>query len=105
MDMNFREQVYKAVQKIPEGKVSTYGAVAAYIGRPHASRMVGCQLHFNNDPERVPCYRVVFKDGSLSPAFAFGGCDEQRRLLEAENVVFLDNGKVDMEKCLYIKSF
>lgn len=97
MDMNFREQVYKAVQKIPEGKVSTYGAVAAYIGRPHASRMVGCQLHFNNDPERVPCYKVVFKDGSLSPAFAFGGANVQRAMLEDDGVEFTPDGKVKEE--------
>lgn len=97
MDMNFREQVYKAVQKIPEGKVSTYGAVAAYIGRPHASRMVGCQLHFNNDPDHVPCYRVVFKDGSLSPAFAFGGANVQRAMLEDDGVEFTPDGKVKEE--------
>ncbi|MDD6204203.1 MAG: MGMT family protein [Firmicutes bacterium] len=103
--MNTFQKIYNAVKMIPEGYVATYGQIAAMAGNGRWARIVGYALHVNPDPDHIKCHRVVFKDGSLSPAFAFGGCDEQRRLLEAENVVFLDNGKVDMEKCLYIKSF
>jgi methylated-DNA-protein-cysteine methyltransferase-like protein len=49
------------------------------------------------DPENIPCHRVVFKDGSLSKAFLFGGENRQRELLEAEGVKFV-GGKVDMRK-------
>ena len=49
----------------------------------------------------VPCHRVVFADGSLTPGFAFGGPDEQRRMLEAEGVGFLPDGKVDMASCAW----
>lgn len=95
--MNFREMVFETVKKIPEGKVTTYGAIAENISRPHASRMVGCQLHFNTDPEHVPCYRVVFKDGSLAESFAFGGKAVQRAMLEADGVKFTSDGKVKEE--------
>lgn len=46
----------------------------------------------------VPCHRVVFANGSLAPGFAFGGAGEQRRMLEAEGVRFLPDGRVDMKK-------
>lgn len=98
--MNFRQQVFETVKKIPEGKVCTYGAIASHIGRPHASRMVGCQLHSNPDPDGIPCYRVVFKDGSLSTAFAFGGINVQRARLEADGVEFDKEGRVKEEYIL-----
>lgn len=61
--------------------------------------------HGNPDPwdcaaqTGIPCHRVVFKDGSLAPGFAFGGPDEQRARLTAEGVTFLDDGRVDMREC------
>lgn len=100
---NTFDKIYEAVKLIPKGYVATYGQIARLAGNPHWSRIVGYALHVNPDPESIKCHRVVFKDGSLSPAFAFGGCEEQRVLLEAEGVSFLENGKVDLEKCLYIK--
>ncbi len=75
--MSNSEKVYKAVKQIPKGKVSTYGAVADCIGLPKASRMVGKVLHLNPDPESIKCHRIVYKDGSLSPNFAFGGISKQ----------------------------
>ncbi len=101
--MNTFWRIYQAVKLIPEGCVATYGQVAALAGNPHWSRIVGYALHVNPDPINIKCHRVVFKDGSLSEAFAFGGANEQRRLLEQEGVVFLENGKVDMEKCKFLR--
>ena len=97
---NFFEKVYEAVKLIPCGKVCTYGEIAKFLGNPHASRQVGWALHKNPYPIEVPCHRVVFADGSLSPAFAFGGEDVQRQLLENEKVLFKGD-KVDMQKCFY----
>ncbi|TCD53628.1 MGMT family protein [Alloscardovia theropitheci] len=97
--MSFSQRVYAVVKRIPRGKVATYGQVAALIGSPRSSRFVGFALHSNPYQGVVPCHRVVFKDGSLAPGFAFGGPQEQRKLLEAEGVHFLDNGQtvtVDM---------
>ena len=95
--MNTFEKIYEIVKSIPKGKVATYGQVALMLGNPHASRVVGYALHQNPTPGVIPCHRVVNRDGRLSPAFAFGGENKQRRLLDDEGVGFLPNGNVDME--------
>lgn len=95
---SFNEAVYEVVRQIPPGRVATYGQVARMVGRPRNARFVGYALHVNPEPGVIPCHRVVFKDGSLAPGFAFGGEDEQRRLLEAEDVGFLPDGRVDMRR-------
>ena len=92
----FSEKVYEIVSAIPQGKVSTYGNVAMLAGHPRASRIVGGILHNNPKPGIIPCHRVVFKDGSLAPGFAFGGPEVQRMMLESEGVEFTADGKVDM---------
>ena len=92
----FNEAVYEVVRQIPAGRVASYGQVARMVGRPRNARFVGYALHVNPEPGVIPCHRVVFKDGSLAPGFAFGGEDEQRRLLEAEDVGVLPAGRVDM---------
>ena len=94
---NFFERVYEVVKQIPKGKVLTYGDVAKAIGKPRASRQVGWALHSNPYQGIVPCHRVVFRDGSLAPNFAFGGSEVQKALLEAEGVQF-DNDKINLKK-------
>ena len=90
-------RIYDIVKKIPRGKVMTYKEVSilANVATP---RVVGFALHVNPDQENIPCHRVVFSDGRLTPGFAFGGADVQRELLENEGVSFLSNGKIDLEK-------
>ena len=97
--MNTFEKIYEQVKRIPVGKVATYGQIAILAGNPHWSRVVGYALHNNPEPGIIPCHRVVKKDGSLTPAFAFGGENVQRDLLLSEGVIFTENYKVDMEKC------
>ena len=96
--MNTFELIYSEVKKIPRGRVASYGYIACRLGNPRLCRVVGYALHVNPQPGAIPCHRVVMKDGALSPAFAFGGENEQRRLLAAEGVAFLPDGRVDMEK-------
>lgn len=97
-EKNTFERIYDVVRQIPKGRVASYGRVAMLAGNPRWSRVVGYALHVNPDPENIPCYRVVTKDGRLSPAFAFGGENRQRELLEREGVEFDEDGKVDMER-------
>lgn len=94
----FSERIYEVVKLIPCGRVMSYGQVARLAGNPRGARAVGFALHRNPQPGVIPCHRVVFRDGSLAPGFAFGGPDEQRRLLEAEGIGFTEDGRVDMEK-------
>ena len=87
---NSYQKIYEIVKQIPKGCVASYGQVAAL------ARVVGYALHVNPDPAHIPCYRVVNREGRLSDAFAFGGVNEQKLLLEAEGVEVTD-GYVDME--------
>ena len=91
------KRIYEAVKKIPKGCVATYGKVAEMAGNPRMSRAVGNALHKNPDPEQIPCYRVVNSKGELAGAFAFGGENVQKKLLEADGIEVI-NGKVDLKK-------
>lgn len=97
--MSFNNRVYEIVCRIPEGKVASYGQIASMTGVWRASRAVGYALHRNPYQGKVPCHRVVFKDGALATGFAFGGSGVQRSLLEAEGVKFTADGRVDMNEC------
>ena len=101
----FSDKVFDIVRKIPAGKVATYGLVAQLMGRPQSGRYVGFALRNNPSPGigegSTPCHRVVFKDGRLCDGFAFGGPDVQRKLLEAEGVLFADDSHVNLESCLW----
>lgn len=92
------ERIYTVVRKIPRGKVATYGQVARLAGNPRWARVVGYALHGNPDPDGIPCYRVVNRDGRPSPAFVFGGVQVQVALLRQDGVAFLPDGTVDMER-------
>lgn len=96
-EKNTFERIYEVVRQIPKGNVATYGQVAALAGNKKWARIVGYALHVNPDPENIPCYRVVTRDGDVSKAFAFGGENEQVRLLKEDGITFVD-GKVDMKK-------
>lgn len=97
MDKSAFEKIYDVVKQIPEGRVATYGQVAALAGNLRWSRVVGYALHVNPDPEHIPCHRVVNRLGEVSKAFAFGGENKQIILLQKEGVEFED-GKVKLEK-------
>ncbi len=94
---NTFSRIYEVVRQIPKGRVASYGQVAALAGNRRWSRVVGFALHVNPDPDGIPCYRVVTKDGRVSEAFAFGGGNRQVELLKADGVEFVD-GHVDMKK-------
>ena len=98
----FTKRIYETVKQIPAGCVASYGQVAALAGNPRGARGVGFALHRNPQPGVIPCHRVVFKDGSVCTGFAFGGPQVQRRMLEEEGVVFLPDGRVDMDRCRWL---
>ena len=97
----FFQEVYKIVRQIPEGKVATYGQIAAMCGKPRCSRAVGYALHVNPEPGVIPCHRVVNREGRLAPAFAFGGADVQKTLLEREGVTVRADGTIDLSRFLW----
>ena len=96
------QDVYDVVRCIPRGRVATYGAIARACGCPNCSRRVGRILHVNPTPIIVPCHRVVFADGSLSPNFGFGTRGTQRELLEKEGITFRGD---KVNKCHFVEQF
>ena len=97
MTYSFYQAVYQVTAQIPAGRVATYGQIAFLAGRPRASRIVGGAMA--RAPEGLPCHRVIYGDGRLSPPDVFGGPGIQRMLLEAEGIPFLPDGRVDLSRC------
>ena len=92
----FRDAVLNIVGQIPRGRVMTYGYIATLAGWPSHSRMVGRTLRYTPGAEKLPCHRVVNKEGRTAP-----GWSQQRPLLETEGVCFKRNGHVDMSRYLW----
>ena len=92
----FGDDVLNIVSQIPRGKVMTYGHIATLAGWPSHSRMVGRTLRYTPGATKVPCHRVVNREGRTAP-----GWIQQRSLLEAEGVTFKSNGHVDMQRYLW----
>jgi methylated-DNA-protein-cysteine methyltransferase-like protein len=91
MEPNFFDSVYEVARLIPPGRVTSYGAIASYLGTKGSSRMVGyaMQASVNADPP-VPAHRVVNRQGLLTAKFHFGG-DLMQQLLESEGIKVQDD--------------
>jgi methylated-DNA-protein-cysteine methyltransferase-like protein len=88
VEQTFKENVYNLVSKIPQGRVMTYGQIAALCNHPRASRVVGQIAHFG--PDYLPWHRVLYKNGSLAGGFPLG-LGFQAKLLRAENIIVSNN--------------
>ena len=90
------EDVYDLLQKIPEGKVTTYGDLARALGNPLASRIIGRILGQNPNPILVPCHRVVMSKGKLG-GYRYG-TNKKKELLEKEGLSFTNGVVSDFKK-------
>jgi len=90
----FSAQVFEIIENIPRGMVVSYGQIAHALGRPRAAREVGWAMR--HCPEHLPWHRVVMANGAVT-----GGeyAELRRALLEAEDVPFLPDGRVDIRAC------
>jgi len=87
-DLNrYVPHVFKHLQSLPKGSVTTYGAIAKKFGIPNA-RNVGWILEQNDDPDKVPCYKVVRADGRLARGYKFGGPAAQKKRLLSDAINF-----------------
>jgi methylated-DNA-protein-cysteine methyltransferase-like protein len=94
---NFRERVWAFVRSVPQGKVVTYGQVAAMLGVPFAARAVGTVLYRTPRSAEVPCQRVVNRWGRLAPSYGDGGMEQHRVELLSDGVDVRPNFTVDLE--------
>lgn len=97
-EQQYRELIYRFMAKIPQGKVATFGMLAALAGNPAAARRAARAVA--NAPHGLPCHRVVKAGGELVPQYVFG-LGEQRAGLTAEGVLFTPEGRVRLAEHLW----
>lgn len=93
---DFYERVYRVVGQIPEGRVTTYGAIAKYLGVASAARMVGYALN-QSHKAHIPAHRVLNRLGELTGRTHFPD-DTMRERLEQENINFVEDYTVDIDR-------
>jgi methylated-DNA-protein-cysteine methyltransferase-like protein len=98
MEVNFFERVYVIARQIPEGKVTSYGAIAKALGTGRSARMVGWAMNASHNREDIPAHRVVNRKGLLSGKHHFAGTNLMQQLLENEGVKVVNNQIIDFEK-------
>ncbi len=96
--MNFKDKVISFTNKIPPGRVTTYGTVAVLSGIPRGARLVGGILHFANNKEELPWYRVINRHGFLSIKCGDHPKELQKALLESEGVEVSSEFMVNLDK-------
>ena len=96
-DNAFFERVYWVVRHIPPGRVATYGQIARLLGVPRGARTVGWALRSLPDDREVPWQRVINAQGRISTGWDEPDSTSQRALLEAEGIVFDEQGRVDLK--------
>ncbi|WP_055442689.1 MGMT family protein [Lacinutrix himadriensis] len=89
--LNFFEKVYEVARLIPDGRVTSYGAIAKYLGAAKSARMVGYAMNGSHNKEDIPAHRVVNRKGLLTGKFHFDGTNLMQQLLENEGVVVVEN--------------
>ena len=90
----FFERVYEIVRQVPYGRVTSYGAIARFLGTGGSARMVGWAMNASHGIlTGIPAHRVVNRNGLLTGKHHFGGVDIMKQLLESEGVV-LDGDQI-----------
>ena len=98
---DFFNNVYEIVRLIPRGRVTSYGAIAKYLGTGSSSRMVGWAMNNSHVQEiPVPAHRVVNQNGDLSGKAHFGG-NRMQELLESEGIQVIDDRVVDFKSIFW----
>ncbi len=90
-DNGFFERVYQIAVQIPYGRVTSYGAIASYLGSPKSARMVGWAMNASHLNPDVPAHRVVNRKGLLTGKHHFKGTNLMQQLLENEGVEVVEN--------------
>lgn len=99
---NFFEDVYAVVRQIPKGRVTSYGAIANYLGTKLSSRMVGWAMNSAGGVKpKVPAHRVVNRNGMLSGKAHFGSPTRMQELLEKEKIKVEKDTIVEFEKLFW----
>ena len=95
---DFFSNVYEVTKLIPYGRITSYGAIARYLGSGRSARMVGWALNVcHNNTEFVPAHRVVNRNGLLTGKHHFGNSSTMKQLLENEGIIIEDDKIVNFK--------
>ena len=100
-DLGFFEKVYQVAKLIPYGRVTSYGAIANYLGSPKSARMVGWAMNATHNNPDIPAHRVVNRKGLLTGKHHFEGTNLMQQLLESEGVAIKENQIQEFEKLFW----
>ncbi len=100
-EISFFDKVYEVAKLIPYGRVTSYGAIAKYLGAARSARMVGWAMNGSGAKEDVPAHRVVNRKGILTGKHHFQGTNLMQQLLENEGVEVVDNQIMDFDKLFW----
>lgn len=100
-DISFFQKVYEVAKLIPYGRVTSYGAIARYLGSAGSSRMVGWAMNASHVQPGIPAHRVVNRNGELTGKIHFGGSNVMQQLLENEGIMVLNDKIVDFQKVFW----
>jgi len=101
-DISFFTRVYDVARQIPYGRVTSYGAIAEYLGSKGSARMVGWAMNQSHHQHlQVPAHRLVNRNGILTGKHHFGGTTLMQQLLENEGVVVIDDQIQHFEKLFW----
>ena len=100
-DLGFFEKVYQVAALIPYGRVTSYGAIANYLGSPKSARMVGWAMNATHNKPDVPAHRVVNRKGLLTGKHHFEGTNLMQQLLESEGIEVIENQIQKFEKLFW----
>lgn len=99
MEQDFFSRVYEVVKLIPYGRVTSYGAIAKYLGSGRSARMVGWAMNASHaDLDSIPAHRVVNRNGLLTGKHHFRGSDIMQQLLESEGIEVADDKIINFKK-------
>lgn len=97
--ISFFEKVHEVASQIPFGRVTSYGAIAGFLGSKGSARMVGWAMNKSiTCKKNTPAHRVVNRNGMLTGKHHFGGPDVMQQLLESEGIKVSDNKIVNFTK-------
>jgi methylated-DNA-protein-cysteine methyltransferase-like protein len=98
--LNFFDKVYDVARQIPYGRVTSYGAIAKYLGAARSARMVGYAMNGSHGKD-VPAHRVVNRKGLLTGKHHFDGTNLMQQLLESEGIIVVDNQIQNFDKVFW----
>lgn len=98
---DFFENVYEVVKLIPSGRVTSYGAIASYLGSKQSSRMVGWAMNASHKINGIPAHRVVNRNGCLTGKHHFETENRMKELLEEEGVTVEEDQIVNFKQLFW----